>query len=149
GAALVPAAARAGGRGRAAAPPGPGGRGGVARRRAAGPAAPRRELPPGLPDAGAGAVAQGLAHRDPDGSVVFNLRPSLLLSDPATPPPPADGQPGGASGPQATVQRQEAAGPADSPATPADGALPPGDNTPSPPTPARQAAPAAARPARP
>jgi len=123
--------------------------GGLATGLAAGPAAARRELPPGLPDAGAVAVAQGLAHRDPDGSVVFNLRPSLLLSDPATPPPPADGQPGGASGPQATVQRQEAAGPADSPATPADGALPPADSTPSPPTPAGQAAPAAAGPASP
>jgi hypothetical protein len=117
---------------------------------AAGPGAVRHQPPPGLPDAGAVAVAQGLGHRHPDGSVVFNLRPSLLLSDRATPPPPADGQPDGAYGSQGTVQRQEAAEVADSSTTPADSALPPTDSTPSPPTtPAGQAAPAASGPATP
>jgi len=110
---------------------------GLATGLAAGPAA-RHEPPTGLPDAGAVAVAQGLAHRDPDGSVVFNLRPSLLLSDPATPPPAADGQPGGADGPPGTVQRQEAAGAAESPTTPAGSAPPPAESTPSPPAPAAQ-----------
>jgi hypothetical protein len=111
---------------------------------AAGPAADRREPPPGLPDPGTVAVAQGLAHRDPDGSVVFDLRPSLVPSDQAMPPPPADGQPGGASGLQHTVQRQEAAGPVDSPTTPADSAPSAIDGTPSPPTmSAGQVAPAA------
>src|SRR5262249_4773533 len=100
---------------------------GLATGLAAGPAA-RHELPGGLPDAGAVAVAQALAHRDPDGSVVFNLRPSLLLSDSATPPPAADGQPGGADGPLGTVQRQEAAGAAESPTTPADSAAPPAES---------------------
>src|SRR5262249_56260101 len=77
------------------------------------------------------------------------LGPRLRRADRAAPAPPPGGERGGAGGPQATVQRQEAAGRADSPATPADGALPPGDNTPSPPTPAGQAAPAAAGPASP
>ena len=61
---------------------------------AGGPApAGHREPPAGPVDPGSIAVARGLAHRDPDGSVVFDLRP-----DP--------------------VQRQEAAGPTASPTEP-------------------------------
>jgi hypothetical protein len=57
-----------------------------------------RESSAGPADPGTIAVSRGLAHRDPDGSVVFDLRPD-------------------------SVQRQEAAGPAASPAV-APGGLP-------------------------
>ena len=55
-----------------------------------------REPPAGPVDPGTIAVSRGLAHRDPDGSVVFDLRPD-------------------------SVQRQEAAGPAAAPAVPPGG----------------------------
>ena len=55
-----------------------------------------REPSAGPVDPGTIAVSRGLAHRDPDGSVVFDLRPD-------------------------SVQRQEAAGPAASPAVPPGG----------------------------
>ncbi len=68
-------------------------------------------------DPGAIAVARGLAHREPDGSVVFDLRPSLALARQAPPPPPHRDLPVSSY----AVQRQEDnAVPVDSPAFPAD-----------------------------
>lgn len=109
-------------------------------------AAPGRELTPGLADPGAIAVAGGIAHRDPDGSVVFDLRPSLVLPDQAV--SAADGQPDAASRTPAAVQRQEAAGPADSSEAAADAAPSPAPMV-QPATPATPAAPAAPGPASP
>jgi hypothetical protein len=64
-------------------------------------------------DPGAIAVAGGLAHRDPDGSVVFDLGPALL--------PPSQHEPVTSSAtstsPPLTVQRQETSEPADEPAS--------------------------------
>jgi hypothetical protein len=85
---------------------------------AAGPAAADHpEPPPGHVDPGAIAVARGLAHREPDGSVVFDLRPPLAPARQAPFPLPHRELPASSY----TVQRQEDdAGPVDSPAFPAD-----------------------------
>jgi hypothetical protein len=62
-------------------------------------------------------VARGLARRDPDGSVVFDLGPAPVLPDPA----PHYDEPAGwhaAVVSQETVQRQETAEPAGAPTPP-------------------------------
>ena len=89
----------------------------------------QRELANWFADPGAGAIARGLAHRARDGSVVFDIHrsPEFSLQDP--PALPHHDQPAysldgaysfGGSGPSGTVQRQEAAGTADPPASPVD-----------------------------
>ena len=91
----------------------------------------QRELPNRFADPGAGAIARGLAHRARDGSVVFDIHrsPEFSLQDP--PALPHHDQPAsstaysfGGSGPSGTVQRQEAAGTADPPASPVDSCRP-------------------------
>ncbi len=66
-------------------------------------------------DPGAVAVDRGLAHRDPDGSVVFDLAPGPAPSPPLPPE---------------TVQRQDASGPADAPG-PSPATAPPAATAPS------------------
>jgi hypothetical protein len=94
---------------------------------AGGQAADRREPTAGYVDPGTIAVARGLARRDPDGSVVFDLSPSPVLPDPSPLPLPRHDESAGwhtATGPLGTVQRQEAAaGPADAPAPSSDSGL--------------------------
>ena len=112
-----------------------------------------REFPAGHVDPGSIAVARGLARRDPDGSVVFDLSDSPVLSRQATLPAPGHDQPPGAhraSGPPDPVQRQEAtgpvdSGPADSPTVPSGG-LPSPDALETPPAPILSAAPASPGP---
>jgi hypothetical protein len=97
-------------------------------------AADRAEPPAAHVDPGAIAVARGLAHREPDGSVVFDLRPSLTLARQAPPMLPHRDLPGSPytlasplrTVPSDTVQRQEDdAGPMDSPVPAADSKPPP------------------------
>lgn len=82
-----------------------------------GPAAGNREPAAGYRDPGTIAVARGLARREPDGSVVFDLGPSPAPPEPS--PPPRQEAPAGwytVAGSGETVQRQEAAGAAGAPA---------------------------------
>jgi hypothetical protein len=73
--------------------------------------------PAGYPDPGAIAVARGLAHRDPDGSVTFDLRQFMAETPAPTETPSAPW--GGGGPPPGAVQRQEAAGPPEPAAEPA------------------------------
>lgn len=88
-----------------------------------GPAAGHREPPAGYPDPGAIAVARGLARREPDGSVVFDLGSASVPPDPLPSTSyiePAAWNP--SVGSAATVQRQEAAEPVGAPAPSPDSA---------------------------
>jgi len=93
-----------------------------------GPARGAQEPATAFADPGTIAVTRGLAHRDPDGSVVFDLGPA---------PAPSPSLP-------ETVQRQDASEPADAPG-PSPGSEPPVAATPSSsaPAPATATAPAA------
>ena len=75
------------------------------------PPAGLREPPARYPDPGAIAVAGGLARREPDGSVVFDLGAAPTLPGPLA--SLRHDEP--ATGTAETVQRQEADGPADAP----------------------------------
>jgi hypothetical protein len=81
-----------------------------------GPAPGAPEPAAAFADPGAIAVARGLARRDPDGSVVFDLGPAPA---PSSPLPPE------------TVQRQDASGSADAPG-PSPGSEPPAATAPAP-----------------
>ena len=86
-----------------------------------GPAAGRREPPAGYPDPGTIAVARGLARREPDGSVVFDLGSAPLPPDPL--PSASQVEPAGwdtPAGSVATVQRQAAPEAADASAPSTD-----------------------------
>jgi hypothetical protein len=101
----------------------PGGRAGAT---PGGPAPGAQEPAAAFADPGTIAVTRGLAHRDPDGSVIFDLGPA-----PAPSPPLPE-----------TVQRQDASGPADAPG-PSPGSEPPVAATSAPSAPATATASAA------
>jgi hypothetical protein len=95
------------------------------------------ERPGRYADPGAIAVARGLARRDFDGSVVFDLGPSPVLHDPSELLLPRPDESAGwptPAGSQQTVQRQEATEPAET-------AAPPPENGPASTMPVPSAAP--------